>query len=66
MNSEEKNLKNSIQYAVHSIINQFPKVSPLDRCALILEMGEWMLVDYEELEVFSIERIMEGDGEKNY
>ena len=66
MNSEELDLKNSIQSAVTSIIKQFPNISPLDRFAVILEMGEWMLVDYEDLDVFCIERIQEGKNEKNY
>ena len=65
MNSEELDLKNSIQSAVHSIIKQFHTVSPQDRCALILEYGDWMLSDYEDVEVFSIERLKEGKNEKN-
>ena len=60
MNSEELDLKNSIQSAVTSIIKQFPNISPLDRCAVILEMGEWILVDYEDLDVFCLERLNQG------
>ena len=47
---QETRLKRSISSAVKSTINQFEKLNPNDRYALLEELGEWIFSDYDEIE----------------
>ena len=47
---QETRLKRSISSAVKSTINQFEKLNPNDRYALLEELGEWIFCDYDEIE----------------
>ena len=46
---QETRLKRSISSAVKSTINQFEKLNPNDRYALLEELGEWIFYDYDEI-----------------
>ena len=48
MNSEELELNNSFQSQLLLLINNYPILIPLERCAVILEIVEWMLVNYKK------------------